>query len=295
MVEQRAEESLKYSVGYVAFIDILGWSEIVRKTATDSKLLSEAISLLDSISAIEAAVDQPHAVRGISVRQVSDAIFVTVDARTASQRPERAALFAMWIAREAFKRGFLCRGGITIGEYWQEKNKLLGPAVERAYRIEQAVHLPIIAVDPCMDIRSEFLDQDEYGGHSYNWDTDGKLVGPSAFSISPLAVLKDGTLFVDWLRQDVSSEPTMRPVEVFTQQERDESLNKILENEYPLSVRSKIEWFRRYSSSKWRLEDEGEIMQLNFQNNRDLARWVKSEAYFERFRYDSLREKLPPL
>jgi|GEM_PF-4565967 len=276
-----------YDIGFVAFIDILGWSSIVDKSAIETEWFSRLDGLLETIKAHSEIQSAPTTDPGVQISQISDSIFVTVNVARVSQRPERISLYSTLIARECFSRGMLTRGGITLGEFRHDGSKLFGPAVVRAFQIEQAVQYPCIAIDPSPIVVNEFLDSDEYGFHISTIAKD-KTVVHTPVSISPIAKTSGETFFIDWMREDISDDPKYGPRRVYNDEEKARSLNEILSNKHSISVRPKIDWFRRYADDGWRKSCSGEFVQVDFRNDRDVARWVKSDDYYETFRHANL-------
>ena len=280
----------KYSIGFVAFIDILGWAELVDASANDQASFDRVYDIVAAIKGHADSVASGFS-EGVRIKQCSDSILVTVNISNTSQRPEKISLFSCLIARECFSRGLLVRGGITIGEFYHDGDALFGPAVTRAYYIEKSVSLPIIAIDPSPIVVGEFLDADEYGFHVANWADDGSAVGYERVSISPLARLASGTYFVDWMRDDISDHQKYRPHRVYSDEEKSNRLNELWSAKSPISVRPKIDWFRIYARGEWR-STAADIQQIEFKNINDVARWVKSDDYFEQFRQVNLKSAL---
>jgi len=140
-----------YQNRFIAFLDILGFSELIGRTATVPPEIS--------IESIIAALDVPGpaeegqlvigTVGDISksdhkMAQFSDSIIISTEST-------KAGLLHLvnHIERIAFsflKIGFLCRGGISKGLLYHEKNNAFGPAMLEAYHLEskQAIYPRII-------------------------------------------------------------------------------------------------------------------------------------------------------
>lgn len=284
----------KFHLGFVAFIDIYGWSAMVRQATKDTGCFNRLAKLLEAIQRISDAVTSKNSMGGVHIRQFSDSIFLVVDIDEAFRWAETTALHCMWIARECLKRGILCRGGVTIGEYFIDDKVVFGPALERAYQIEKSVKIPIIAIDPCPKILNQFMDEEQYGAHAQKKDSTGQYYSVP-ISMSPLAKTSSGTIFIDYLRADVASEPEFGPNAVFTNEEKESAIEGILKTEYPLSARATIDWFRVYQSDVWRSEKKNGIEQLNFVNNRELVGRAIDRSTFELYRFQILKDELPPI
>jgi hypothetical protein len=134
-------KSYDYCERFTAFLDILGFTELICRTATVPPEVS--------IDMIITAIDVPRPaeegqmlignVGDISksdhkIAQFSDSIIISTEDTAAGllhlvNHVER-------IAFNFLKLGFLCRGGISKGLLYHEKNNAFGPAMVEAYHLE---------------------------------------------------------------------------------------------------------------------------------------------------------------
>lgn len=147
-------DAVTYEVRYVAFMDILGFSEAISKSkANDSDLPAKIYNALDiRLDTLECGAHQlfDGALNGsdLRVHSFSDCVVIS-----SSNSPVGLAsmLFACWrVASDWLEQGFLCRGGITRGavthrvdgEAKQGKSKstlVFGPAFVEAYHLESKI------------------------------------------------------------------------------------------------------------------------------------------------------------
>ncbi|MBC8146525.1 MAG: hypothetical protein H8E98_00900 [Bacteroidetes bacterium] len=137
-------ENTKYDERYVAFVDILGFTDLVGKSADSNS----TISLADIVTALKFTppAGQDKIVLGrigdISksnhqMSSFSDNIFISTDST------ENGLMHIInhleQISFKLLKLGFLCRGGLTKGLCYHHENIVFGPAVIEAHDIEKKV------------------------------------------------------------------------------------------------------------------------------------------------------------
>ena len=118
---------MQYTEGYLAFLDILGFSQFVskeengEKTAELFKFVRNFCYLFNSAGNLKC-----------NVAFFSDSIVIT------SENLEEM-LLAITLAEMHLKKsmGLLYRGGICYGKYYHNNGVTFGPAVVEAYRLEK--------------------------------------------------------------------------------------------------------------------------------------------------------------
>ncbi len=165
------------SYHYLAFIDILGFSEMVRKDCEsppgEDAYLSRLLQLhSDTKAAFAAASDT-------SLVQFSDSIVVS-----APYRPEGYSGFLQQIASyqlHLLLEGFLVRGGIACGRHFSQGDFMFSQGLVEAYHIESR-----LAKYPRVVVSRELMDLvcDLPGEH---------------LESAPLVSDRDGVVFVDYL------------------------------------------------------------------------------------------------
>ncbi len=175
-----------YVEHFVAFIDILGYSQIVLEVKDSADALSKIMSL-------KAAVDQAERTlvmrtgwqrSDASVRILSDSIIVAIKA-TMDNFDAFFQLIAEAQANLA-RRGVLVRGGVAIGRHYEDEKIVFSEGLIKAYTLEStAARFPRVLVP------GDFWDYVTRNGHDediiwfrdlYTWRDAG-----------------DGELFIDYL------------------------------------------------------------------------------------------------
>ena len=198
---------------FVAFVDILGFSQMVEKDCsgppTGILYLPKLLDLYESISNSEGVR------RGISITQFSDSIVLS---KQFSQDGFRVfAENVISFQHSLLINGVLCRGGISYGKHYERSNFLFSEALIKAYRIEsEQAGYPRIVID------SDLID----------------LLSPNGSFPSEIIIQEaDGANFLDYLSAgDV--EENLKAVQILT----------VDWGKKPVRVREKLRWLREYFS-----------------------------------------------
>jgi len=126
---------MPYSERYVAFIDILGFREIIKRSETDSRLYETLVKTLSEIHARE-PIEGEETV-DFQFQTFSDSIVIS----SASSKMGLAHLLRAicTLTLELMQESLLIRGGIAKGKLYHEKGVMFGPAVIEAYEIEKTI------------------------------------------------------------------------------------------------------------------------------------------------------------
>ncbi|HEU4789998.1 MAG TPA: hypothetical protein VFS71_09955 [Flavobacterium sp.] len=141
--------SYKYEERIVAFIDILGFANIIKASVNSQEQLDKIASALTYIhryfNLVRVDYEDPST---LQLSQFSDSIVISVSMKDSS---EMLAIFKhlKMIQINLLYQGILLRGGITKGKLIHTDNLLLGPGMINAYNLESkcAMH-PRIVIDP---------------------------------------------------------------------------------------------------------------------------------------------------
>lgn len=157
-VKKKEVVVMKYSDGYVAFIDILGFSNYVLDENNALKV-SNLFSFVEKFCRF--FNESPK--HGVNVSFFSDSIILS--AEKYNSLPVPIYIAESYLTKEL---GLLFRGGITKGKYYHSRGVTFGPGVISAYQLEkQAVYSRILIDDAVMkDAPKEII--------SFFCDTDGK-------------------------------------------------------------------------------------------------------------------------
>lgn len=147
---------MKYENRLIAFIDILGFKEIVRSSEKDSSKIEFLYSVLDylksweipenwNLQLVEIEEDaQKRAVENFDIRgktnttAFSDSIVVSVKVENnVNEMTSTLIVNLAYIGAILFEKGILFRGGITIGNLiHNEKGTVFGQGLIEAYQLE---------------------------------------------------------------------------------------------------------------------------------------------------------------
>jgi hypothetical protein len=137
----------------LAYMDILGWSEIVR----DETRAGDAASAMLEVQAEKDAWEKVDAfVRAepiVQMSEFSDCVVLSCDVNSDAAREQLLTrvcrLYLWWL-----ERGFLCRGAIVVGRLVHTESVIYGSALVDAYRLERN-----LAVYPRIVVREVDLDR----------------------------------------------------------------------------------------------------------------------------------------
>src|SRR5262245_24359913 len=127
----------KYEDRYCAFVDILGFRQLVARVEARSMRLQAVRNLLNTIH--RPAEEARFSRRGMDFRaqSISDAIAI-------SSRPTLAGLWQMVyslenLTLELLAEGYLARGALVRGNLYHDDTMVFGDALLRAYALESTV------------------------------------------------------------------------------------------------------------------------------------------------------------
>lgn len=133
--------SYHYQERFTAFIDILGFTELIGRTATTppEMALENIVTALDIPRPAKKGQMLIGNVGDISksdhrIAQFSDSLIISTENTAAGLL--HLVNHAERIAFSFLKLGFMCRGGISKGLLYHEENIAFGPAMIEAYHLE---------------------------------------------------------------------------------------------------------------------------------------------------------------
>jgi hypothetical protein len=142
----QTDDDTVYSDRYVAFIDILGFSAIVRQLDGASKRAKELVGILENISTLTDQFAGDFEKDGLRTQSFSDCIVM-------SENGSPKGLFSLLASATTLtfallSKGVLTRGGIAKGKLHHSDKIVFGPAMLEAYRLESTIaRYPRILVD----------------------------------------------------------------------------------------------------------------------------------------------------
>jgi len=127
---------MPYEERYVAFADILGFSENVRRTETDAHLQEALAKVLSEIGTRDGRLDDVM-IEGFQFQAFSDSIVMSTkaDANGLSYLLSEIEDLAL----QLLNKGFLMRGAVAKGKLHHDRVAMFGPAFLDAYRIESTI------------------------------------------------------------------------------------------------------------------------------------------------------------
>jgi hypothetical protein len=141
MLEHLTPIKVEYEDRIVAFIDVLGSSELITKSESDVDCLQRVNKLVTTDKLFERFMKHlPFAAADF----FSDSFILSM--------PVENALYLLrecgYLCRHLLLQGFPCRGAITIGPLYHRDRIVVGPALVRAYQLEQGVAIyPRVVLD----------------------------------------------------------------------------------------------------------------------------------------------------
>lgn len=125
-----------YQERAVAFIDVLGFTDLVRRSDRDPTALAQVSELLAIDELVEKFVGQ-------FLRGLAKATFFSDSFVLSVASPENWLFHlvreAGYLCRYLLLHGFPCRGSIVVGPLHHEGRFVVGPSFLNAYRLEQSV------------------------------------------------------------------------------------------------------------------------------------------------------------
>lgn len=146
--------------GLFAFVDLLGFSNRVEAVSTEEQLraLDDDVSFVQNEfehKSSDKFIKEEHKVVGKNVLAFSDCLVISVPLR--SQMVTFQGTFDILMGElnsyalaqgTCVLRGIFIRGGVDLGFWYRRKDTLISPAMVRAYKLEQAACVPMIALTP---------------------------------------------------------------------------------------------------------------------------------------------------
>jgi hypothetical protein len=146
--------------GLFAFLDLLGFSNRVEAITSEEQLraLDDDVVYIQNEfehKSSDKFIQQEHRIVGKNVLAFSDCLVISVPLR--SQLADSEGTFDLlmseltgyaWAQGKCVLRGIFLRGGVDLGFWYRRKDTLISPAMVRAYKLEHAACVPMIAITP---------------------------------------------------------------------------------------------------------------------------------------------------
>ncbi len=130
-----------YKKGYVAFLDILGFSHFIENADPDS--VEKLFNFIEKLKTLF------NSNTGIEMDFFSDSIILMTDTHELS-----SFLFPIYLAESYLTKelGLLFSGAITSGEYYHNDSNSFGPGIVKAYQLAQRAKYSRIIIDDKLSI-----------------------------------------------------------------------------------------------------------------------------------------------
>lgn len=131
-----------YARKFVAFIDVLGFSELIKRSEREPDLLDAILGTLSVAGQASPLIGPPnypkdHSYVDFVQTSFSDSIVISSEASV------EGLMTVMEISRAfsciMLQSGFLTRGGVSLGSLYHTEGKIIGPAFIEAYKAESTV------------------------------------------------------------------------------------------------------------------------------------------------------------
>ena len=152
-----------YNNRILAYIDILGFSDIIRKTVNNNEeVIPETEKIYNFFTEAQAQLKKKYPdidKNGCSLKtnQCSDSFIISYEIT------EKSGVFhllaaVLFLCVNALQNGFLLRGAITIGKLCHEEKIIFGPALVEAVKMEEelAIYPRIVFDDRILDIAKKY-------------------------------------------------------------------------------------------------------------------------------------------
>ncbi len=220
----------------VAFIDVLGFSSAVRHATSGSSQLEELEELIDLLSTAVPSLDgtvDPSVPEELIPKHIyiSDSIILSAPLTSPKRRSYNGlsilVMRIIQLTHMLLEKGYLIRGGISLGSVWHTRSNIVGTAYQEAYSIEGQV------VVPCVRLSSSAAD---YWNKTEGEGNKMCLHYRNCFMVNGLH---------DYYIQDKSHGAAERTFERYLN-----IANRNIESDHPESVRYKWWWFKQYLESE---------------------------------------------
>jgi hypothetical protein len=138
MVELGVGTAPVYSERYVAFVDILGFSDIVRQSVTYPWQSEQLVGILERISGRTTQLESDK-MFGDDFRAQSFSDCIVLSEQATSAGLDHLLFAVSQLALDLLANGILTRGAIAKGKLHHADKIVFGPALVEAYRIESTI------------------------------------------------------------------------------------------------------------------------------------------------------------
>lgn len=229
-------QKITFEARAVAFIDMLEFKSVVDHATQDSNKLAELEELIEllrtAVPSIDGSVDASVPIELIPKHiYISDSIILSAPL-TSQKKPGYNGLSVLvmrviQLTHILLSRGYLIRGGISVGDVYHTESNIVGSAYQEAYLIESQ------AIVPCVKLSSAATDHwNKTEGSGNKMCLDYK----NCFIVNGLH---------DYYIQDKSHGAAERAFEEYAR-----IVDRNIEANHPESIKDKWRWFKQYLNSE---------------------------------------------
>jgi hypothetical protein len=156
--------SISYDNRIVAFLDVLGFSALVRESVHVAAALQKVDRLMNLIHVVEKDNYEYIKLDEQNVSFFSDTIIISTSLSNSRVTPEDAAWTycireAGKLALEILGLGLPCRGSIVMGLCHHRRHLVVGPAIVEAYELEKRIanYPRIILNEGAMELLAKYI------------------------------------------------------------------------------------------------------------------------------------------
>jgi len=255
------QNELKYEKSYVAFLDVLGFKNLVFSNSTESK--EKLNQYFESIEMIIAYLKKMPIKKDIGYITISDSIILTVpQSNNVSENIEilRQLCIAIGFLQVGLAaRDIWIRGAVSSGDtYFNSKNnQIVGPAYINAYLLEESLAIyPRVIIDNKIIKELNFISSNDLIDNInkkdegfLDYENCGKTI---LYDWENSQIEKDIPLFIDYLSFCVH-----RKKDLYTLNLGEKILENIERNIYNnTALYKKFKWVSSYFSSIIEIKDE---------------------------------------
>jgi len=271
-------KTVVYRESYVAFLDVLGFENLVKSDASESKSKLECYFKLinEEVKELKKFAEK----RDIGALIISDSVILSVE-KTTSHPKNTQILRQLCIAIKKIQfrlalNGLWLRGGVSSGKAYfsPQNNQIVGPAYIDAYNLENRV-----AIYPRVILDSRLINELEYNSAedlitAINDSRDDDILFPWSEDLHRHAGMqKDVALFVDYLATSFA---------------KIDDLTKVIDNiEEAIyednQVYSKYRWVTEYLLSKCLQVQERHSMFQSQRGEKELQNIHKQSVRLKKF------------
>lgn len=226
-----------YENRFIAFIDILGFKNIIDKTLMDQETYKTVLSAVNYISGVrkenyEGFLSEYGILKEVSV--FSDSIVISY-AYDITGGLFHILMDLVFISFNLTASGIFIRGGVTYGELYHKESVCFGPAMIKAYKLEseEAIY-PRIVVDE-VAIKYGII----YHGSANTHEHEAEYLE------SLLAKGKDAKYYLDFLSQSQEFDQSYDYF-VVIKKIRNETIKNLKEYNNIRKIFKKYKWFAKY-------------------------------------------------